>query len=302
MKYSVPHANAPRFGLLALSIPLLFAFSTASPLGLRVQPAPSPSNLESTLLGEGQVAEDLDGCDDASSLEPMGPPSLIQGTVIRSTGAIEADLTAFRALLGNPINGAVPGQQLTGHREINWDAVPAAVTNVTDFPAAFFNTTSTRGLVYDLRSRGLEVSDQRFTDINPTYASEFNPFSGLKVFSPVGNNISDVEFLVSGSDTEAAVRGFGAVFMDVDVEGSTGLILIAEDGRPLGSILAPARSDARGASFVGVVLDEPVIGRVRIVSGNGHLAPNQDDISQGGHRDLVVVDDILYGEPTATGN
>jgi len=290
MKYSNPHATAPRFGLLALGIPLLFAFS------------PKPSNHGATLPSAAQVPQDLDCCDEPSSLELMGPPALTQGTIIRSTGAIEADVAAFRALLGNPINGTLPGHQQTGHREINWDAVPAAVTNVTNFPAAFFNTNSTRGLVYDLRSRGLEVSDQRFTDINPTYAAEFNPFSGQKIFSPISSNKSDVEFFVSGSDTQAAVTGFGAVFMDVDVEGSSGLILIGEDGQPLGSILAPARSDARGASFVGVVFDQPVIGRVRIVSGNGHLAPSLDDISQGGQRDLVVVDDILYGEPTATGN
>jgi len=50
------------------------------------------------------------------------------------------------------------------------------------------------------------------------------------------------------------------------------------------------------------VFPEPVIGRVRIVSGNGRLAPGKDDVSQGGERDLVVLDDFLYGEPTATGN
>jgi len=280
MKYPNIRSVSPRVGMLALGAPFLFSLA---------QPAPQPS-------------DDVDCCDEASSIESMAPPALLDGTVIQSSGAIEADLEAFRALLGNPINGTAPGQQLTGHREINWDAVPAAVTNVTNFPPAFFNTNSTRGLVYTPASHDLEVSDRRFTDINPTYEAEFNPFSGQKLFSPIGHTKADVHFFVAGSDTEAAVKGFGAVFMDVDQEGSSGLVVFGEDGRPLAKLLAPVRSDARGASFVGVVFPEPVIGRVRIVSGNGRLAPGKDDVSQGGERDLVVLDDFLYGEPTATGN
>ena len=122
------------------------------------------------------------------------------------------------------------------------------------------------------------------------------------MFSPLGDSRSDVRFFVAGSDTEAAVKGFGAVFLDVDQEGASGLMVFGEDGQPLARLRAPARSDDRGASFVGIVFTEPVIGRVRIISGNGHLAPDKNDISQGGHRDLVVLDDFLYGEPTATGN
>lgn len=276
MKYPNIRSVSPRVGMLALGAPFLFSLA---------QPAPQPS-------------DDVDCCDEASSIESMAPPALLDGTVIQSSGAIEADLEAFRALLGNPINGTAPGQQLTGHREINWDAVPAAVTNVIDFPATFFNVNSPRGLVYDQVSRGLEVSDNRFTDINPTYASEFNPFSGQKMFSAIGNNEASVQFLVAGSSERATVRGIGVVFLDVDSKDSSGIILIGEDGSTLGRILAPARSDARGASFVGVVFQNPLIARARIVAGDGVLSPDEDDVSQGGRHDLVVMDDFLYGEPT----
>ena len=268
MKYSTSHG-------IALFVPLLFvspAFAAALATPLR------------------------------APCESTDPQPLIAGTVFRSSGAIEADVDAFRALLGNPNNGAVAGQQLAGHREINWDAVPAGVTNVVNFPPAFFNTNSTRGLVYERTVLGLEVSDHGFTDINPTYGAEFSSFSGLKTFSSLRTNKTDVRFFVAGSDVEAAVRGFGVVFMDVDTDGSSGIILIGEDGRSLGRILAPVRSDARGASFVGIVLRDPVISRVRIVSGNGLLGSDEIDISQGGRHDLVVLDDLLYGEPTATGN
>jgi hypothetical protein len=261
-----------------LLLPLLFSFPPSAPA------------VGTTPL----ISEDL-------PTEPTAELSALQGTIIRSTGAIEADVDAFRALLGNPVNGAVPGTQPTGHREINWDAVPAAVTNVLDFPAAFFNTNSPRGLVYDRSNRGLEVSDARFTDINPTYAAEFNPFSGAKMFSPLRTNKSEIRFFVPGSDTEAAVTGFGAVFSDVDVQGSAGLILIGDDGRTLARLVAPVRSDARGASFIGIVFPGTVISRVLVITGSGLLAADELDISQGGRHDLVVLDDFLYGEPKQTG-
>jgi hypothetical protein len=228
--------------------------------------------------------------------------SLDAKVVVQSSGAIEADVDAFRALLGNPNNGAAPGPHATGRREINWDGVPAAVTNVVNFPNAFFNTNSPRGLVYDHVNRGLEVSDHSFTNINPTYAAEFTPFSGTKLFSPLGNNESDIRFFVAGSTTQAAVHGFGVVFTDVDTAGSSGIELIGLDGSSLGRFFAPVRSDARGASFVGVVFRNAVISRVKIVTGDGPLSPDELDISQGGLHDLVVMDDLLYGEPTAIGN
>src|SRR5262249_1482384 len=104
-------------------------------------------------------------------------------TVVMSSGAIEPDAAAFRTLLGDPTNGATPGQQPAGRREVNWDGVPAAVTNTDDFPNDFFNTTSQRGLFYNRTGHGLEVSDRGFTDVNPDYAGEFNTFSAPKLFS-----------------------------------------------------------------------------------------------------------------------
>ena len=239
-------------------------------------------------------------CDEAPSSASAQLGAI--GTVIQSTGAIEADLTAFRELLGNPNNNALVGQQPAGRREVNWDGVPAGVTNVFNFPNKFFNVNSPRGLVYGSANRGLEVSSQGFTDINPTYATEFLPFSGTKTFSTLGTNVSDVQFFVAGSAVEAGVRGFGVVFMDVDSGGSTGIELLDKNGDTLAVVRAPARSDARGASFAGIVFNDPVIARVRIIAGTSHLAPGVNDVSQGGVQDLVVMDDFIYGEPTALGN
>jgi hypothetical protein len=285
----------------ALSLPLLYSFSSwgTAPALANAQPNLGRDDVAAVLAAAPSSGE-LAGLDDISSSQPAGLLGEPAEVVIQSSGAIEADVDAFRALLGDPNNGGTPGQQDSGRREINWDGVPAAVTDVPNFPPDFFNVNSKRGLVYNHASPGLEVSDASFTDINPTYAAEFTPFSGQKLFSPIGSNQSDIQFFVAGSDVEAPVRGFGVVFSDVDVAGSTGIVLFSEEGRKLGRIRAPVRTDARGASFVGVVFRNPVIGRVLIVSGNGALSPLEKDVSQGGLHDLVVMDDFLYGEPTAT--
>lgn len=283
MNHKNRYGIVPRIAIPTLAVPFLFSFSshsTAPATDLQEEVPPMPSEA-------------------LASIEDLSSTGLAE-RIIQSSGAIEADVDAFRALLGDPNNGVAPGPLGSGRREINWDGVPAAVTNVPNFPLDFFLVNSPRGLGYDAIDPGLEVSDQRFADINPTYAAEFTPFSGQKLFSPIGSNVSAVTFVLPSGSVKAPVRGFGVVFSDVDVAGSSGIILIGEDGSSLGRILAPVRSDGRGASFVGVVFRNPVISRVVIITGNGALSPTEKDVSQGGLHDLVVMDDILYGEPTAS--
>jgi hypothetical protein len=239
--------------------------------------------------------------DDLGSLDLALGQAVPLHKVISSTGTIEADVNAFRALLGNPNNNGAPGHQLTGHREVNWDGVPAQFTNVPTFPPNFFNSNSPRGLEYSVTGGGLQVSNQSFVDIDPAYADEFHPFSGGKTFSPRGRNDSVVEFDVAGTLTPAAVRGFGVVFVDVDEAGSSGIELFDARGASLGRFMAPVRTDRRGASFVGVVFRSPIIASARIVTGDAALAPGVLDVNRGGTHDLAVMDDLIYGEPTATG-
>ena len=54
---------------------------------------------------------------------------------------------------------------------------------------------------------------------------------------------------------------------------------------------------AQGFSLVGVSFPQEKITRVKITSGNGLLAAGVKDISDGGNKDLVVMDDFLYDEP-----
>ena len=41
----------------------------------------------------------------------------------------------------------------------------------------------------------------------------------------------------------------------------------------------------------------PVVARVRITSGEAILDTRSADLSSGGQKDLVVMDDWIYGEP-----
>ena len=130
-----------------------------------------------------------------------------------------------------------------------------------------------------------------FGNLNPAYAEEFKAFSPEKLFSPVGSNIADVTFFVPGTNTPAVVRGFGAVYTDIDTE-HTAFEYFDADGKSLGKYGAPVAD--KGLSFLGVVFDEPIIAKVRVAYGTAALGP--DD---GRDYDVAVMDNFIYGEPQA---
>ena len=147
------------------------------------------------------------------------------------------------------------------------------------------------------------------TFANPTYATIFQTFSPVRFFSPVGSNKTDVEFFQPGSGTDipATTNGFGAVFSDVDRpngsgpggknavrKGSTLIEYFDQDSRVIFSSFVPASPGDGSLSFLGVVFEDARIARVRITTGD--KAPGLDDIAR---RDIVMMDDFLYGEPQA---
>jgi hypothetical protein len=226
-----------------------------------------------------------------------GPGSGPQATVITATGDINAKVDEFRTALG-PANGGTAGEQPTGRREINWDGAGAnPFNNRDDFPADFFNTNVKAGAVYTTAGTGFRNDSTLFKDINPDYGAEFNFFSANKIFAPVGSNQLDQLFQVAGQPTPAVTRAFGIVFTDVDLADKTTIQLFAQDGTSLGTFNAPVRSDAGGLSFVGVTFADAIIARVRITLGTGALGAGVSDVSAGGTVDLVVLDNVIYGEP-----
>lgn len=226
-----------------------------------------------------------------------------EATVFRASGNIDSALNEFRNLLGhlNTVPGAIGGR-----REINWDGVPAAFTNNNLFPADFFGASDAalpngrkRGLVYSTPGQGFSVSDSGFSFINPTYAKQFKAFSPAKTFISFGSNVTDNFFKVPGTNTDATVQGFGVVFSDVNNAASTSMEFYSGD-RLLGSFKVPnvGNNNPGGFSFLGVYFPNEKVSRVRIVSGSAALSATQNDISDGGGEDLVVMDDFIYSEPS----
>jgi hypothetical protein len=215
--------------------------------------------------------------------------------------AIQATVDGFRAQFGT-LNPNVPGSFGSGRREINWDGVPDGFAAPGVLPGNFFNVNSPRGAVLSTPGTGFAVSANagsgvavEFGNINPSYGALFAPFSSQRLFTALGSNITGVDFFVPGSGADAATRGFGAVFTDVDVLGSTSISFFGINGEALGNFVVPATNGNGSLSFLGVFFTEaqPVVGSVRITSGTGALGPN--DVGRG--VDLVVMDDFIYGEP-----
>jgi hypothetical protein len=253
-------------------------------------------------------------------------------TVFTGAGDITGTVNAFRAALGT-LNANTPGSQAGGRREINWDAVPAQFTNTNDFPADFFNQPvvgRARGVVSTTPGTGERVSDVNFADLNPEFANEFHFFSPIRTFAPLGSNRLTVTFFVPGSSTPAISTGFGVVFSDVDRRGSASIRLLDAAGEELGRYVAPASPS--GLSFVGVVFPSARVAQVEIKSGEAAIDAGVADISvrergddgdgdddrdalasraltvrahehgEEHHiqaRDLVIMDDFIYGEPIA---
>jgi hypothetical protein len=224
-----------------------------------------------------------------------------EAIVFKATGDIDSTLQRFRDLLG-PLN-SVPNAG-PGRREINWDGVPLQFTNNNLFPGDFFGATGSapdgrkRGLLNTTPGTGFSISDSSFSFINPGYRDQFKAFSPKKTFIAVGSTITDNLFRVPGTNIGASVQGFGVVFSDVNNASSTSMDFYNGD-RLLGSFKVPnvGNNNPGGFSFLGVYFPNEKVTRVRIFSGSAALSATQNDLSNGGGEDLVVMDDFIYSEP-----
>jgi len=226
-----------------------------------------------------------------------------EAIVVKAHGDINAAIDQFRELLGGQLNNA-PGA-VGGRREVNWDAVPANLTNNNSFPGDFFGSSDPaaangrkRGLILTTPGTGFSISDNNFSNINGTYGAQFKTFSPFKTFIAVGSTITDNFFKVPGSNIDASIHGFGVVFSDVNNESSTSMEFY-EGERSLGSFKVPNNgNNAPGAfSFLGVYFPNDRVTHVRIHSGSAPLSSTQNDISDGSGKDLVIMDDFIYSEP-----
>src|SRR4030095_15151491 len=222
--------------------------------------------------------------------------------VFEASGATPADIQAavddFRAFLGD--NNGIGSSFPDGRREINWDAVPDAFSAPNNFPANFFNSNSPRGAVFFTPGTGVQLSADsdnptstavRYGNIHPAFPDVFSTFSPERLFTALDSNVVETLFFAPGTARSATVDGFGSVFTDVNDENSTKIEFFDVGGRLLFALDVLAGPTHRGSlSFLGVGFDagERVF-LVRITSG--------DRVLKKPARDVVVMDDFIYGEP-----
>ena len=221
--------------------------------------------------------------------------------VVKGAGDIATKVARYRVLLGAD-NGGEPVSHPSGYREISWDSVPEQFARPNLLPPDFFNAPTApraRGAVLRTPGTGVAVSAPptngsatalRFGDLNPTYPDRFRTFSAEQLFSPIGSNVVNLTFFVPGTTQRAAVRGFGAVYTDIDRAENTAFEYFDARGRSLGKFAVPPL--ARGLSFLGVVFRNAVVAKVRIKYGNHALGPNDSK-----RYDVAVMDNFIYGEP-----
>jgi hypothetical protein len=258
----------------------------------------------------------------AMVLVPFGQVAEAQGKLVApiifqaagpSIESIQGMVDAYRAALGDPNNGNAAGPLSSGRREINWDG--GGADNTTAPVTPFTGFLNTRGGQFTTLGVGLSQApasggaDGGLETLfgNPTYGATFRAFSPVRLFTPVGSNLTEAAFFIPGTNgaEPATVAGFGAVFTDVDESDgigprlrranprgdSTRMEYFDRDGNLIFSSFVPASPGDASLSFFGILFDDARIARVRITTGN--VAPGPDD----GEVDIVMMDDFLYSEP-----
>ena len=244
----------------------------------------------------------------ASSHCPRYDVEVVSGTA-HNRHQLAPTVQKYRDLLGGEDNESNAPTFGIGQRSINWDA-PGVPFNM---PKDFFNTNAPRGALFHAKNDKFAVSnpaddnpvDDRFSSLLPKFVTEqFQRFSPDRLFTPVDDNKVDVKFNIPGTHNRALVRGFGAVFTDVDAHGHTSMAFHDKNGCFITKVQVPAKN--KGLSFVGIVtknkhtgMQVPVIAKVQMKLGNISIAQFRHlwygrKIRRG---DLVVVDDLIYGEP-----
>jgi hypothetical protein len=221
--------------------------------------------------------------------------------VFEAVGADAAAITptrdAFRSAVGGGTVAGANGNFGDLRREINWDGVPAALSDPNNLPGDFFNTTSPRGAVFSTPGTGFLVSANAGGATAPLFGfpNDFQAFSPQKLFTAVNSNITDVNFFVPGTNTPATVSAFGVAFVDVEVANRTKVEFFNQNNALIFSRDALVAGN-QGLTFLGGVADAgEQISRVRITSGVNTIVSN--GVLGNPNDDVVVMDDFLYSQP-----
>ena len=272
------------------------------------------SNVRATVIAAFGVLSMVLAVSETAQAQANQPTPLVFQAAGPDAASIQSTVDAYRAALGdNNLNN--PGPIQKGRREINWDGGNPNLLDTTAPVNPFLVFRNTRGSQFKTPGLGLSQAPpsggpQGGLAVlfgNPTYGKIFRAFSRSRLFTPVGSNITEASFSIPGTNgnAPATVRGFGAVFTDVDQpdgstlgtarndrKASTLIEYFGKDGRLLFSSSVPASPGDGNLSFFAIKFDDARIASVRIKAGDVAPGPNDDK-----HHDIVMMDDFIYGEP-----
>jgi len=275
------------------------------------------SNVRATVIAALGVLSMVLAVSQTAQAQIVPPADFAVPVVFQAAGpdaaSIQSSVDAFRAALGDN-NGNNPGPLQKGRREIKWDGGNPNVLDTTAPVNPFLTFLNTRGSQFKTPGVGLSQAPpsggpQGGLAVlfgNATYGHIFRTFSASRLFTPVGSNITVASFSIPGTNgnAPAMVRGFGAVFTDVDQpdgrpssrlstrRSTTVIEYFDRNGRLLFSGFVPAAPGDGNLSFFGVKFDDARIASVQIKTGDVAPGPNDDE-----RHDIVMMDDFVYGEP-----
>lgn len=158
------------------------------------------------------------------------------------------------------------------------------------------------------------VSGDGFASVNPATAGQFPAFSPsntFAMFDPTSGQFDDrfIEqtFVLNGTNTTAATRGFGAIFVDVEQAGSSSIEYFGQDAAgnsvSLGTFNVPVGASG-DPQFLGVLFDSPIVTEVLLTVGTKALFSFDGTAFQSfgaedlaGGIDLAATDDFLFATP-----
>jgi hypothetical protein len=205
-------------------------------------------------------------------------------------------------------------------RRIGWDGVrldgtdsnPA--TQVIDFGntvAIPENRFQNLGAIF---ADPYAVSGDGFASVNPATAGQFPAFTPNNTFAmfdftpgQFNDRFIEQSFVLADTDTPAATRGFGAIFVDVEDPTSSSIEYFGRttegDSVSLGKFFVPVGASG-DPEFLGVLFDSPIVTDVTLTVGTNALFSfdgttlqsfGAENLAAG--IDLVVTDDFLFADP-----
>ncbi|HMZ17011.1 MAG TPA: hypothetical protein PLD20_03715 [Blastocatellia bacterium] len=250
--------------------------------------------------------------DDFIYAEPVAATSAATAFAGAGTAEATTSLNAFRTAAGTD-NGTAPPPQTSGRREINWDAVRLDGTDFNNVTTVIVPNKITGIPVNRFQARGalfgevLAVSGDGFASANAAATNQFPAFSPANTFAAFNSNKYTVNFVLAAAPTTtpvpAATRGFGAIFLDVEVA-NTSSIEYFNGAISLGKFFVPVTNSGQ-PEFLGVLFNAPVVTHVVVTAGtaqvfnfaNGQVTAGP---AESATTDLAVVDDFIYAEPVLT--